>query len=94
MLDREMVRRHRGFWTPATLEEFWSGKSFQRADEGSELSYHLALFLLNAVAGGGRAAMKTLLTQARRDDSGFAAFTAAHGESPAEVVANLLGGVR
>ena len=90
VLDRETIRRHRAFWTPATIQEFWTGSSFQRPDEGSELSYHLALFLLNAVNGEGREAMATLLRQARREDAGFAAFTAALGLSPAEVVANLL----
>jgi len=91
VLDRELVRRHRVFWTPTLIQEFWTGESFHRRDEGSELSYHLSLFLLNAVAGNGREAMRLLLTQAKRDDAAFAAFTAATATSPAEVLTNFLG---
>jgi hypothetical protein len=38
----EMVAMHAAFWNEDTIQEFWSGKSFLRPDEGSMLSYDLA----------------------------------------------------
>jgi len=43
---REMHDRHREFWGDAEIQEFWSGKSFLRNDEGNELSYDLARILV------------------------------------------------
>lgn len=43
---REMQRRHRAFWGPQEIQQFWSGKSFLRPDEGNELSYDLARILV------------------------------------------------
>ncbi len=42
----QMRERHRAFWNAQTLQEFWSGKSFLRPDEGNELSYDLARILV------------------------------------------------
>lgn len=38
----EMVAKHAAFWDKDTIQEFWSGKSFLRPDEGNMLSYDLA----------------------------------------------------
>ncbi len=38
----EMYAKHRAFWNTQTIQEFWSGKSFLRADDGNMLSYDLA----------------------------------------------------
>jgi len=37
-----MARKHADFWNAETIQEFWSGKSFLRTDEGNLLSYDLA----------------------------------------------------
>lgn len=37
------------FWTPSTIQEFWSGKSFRRADDGQPLSYELAKLLVHLI---------------------------------------------
>jgi hypothetical protein len=37
---------HRQFWNEAHIQEFWSGKSFLRPDEGNLLSYDLARILV------------------------------------------------
>jgi hypothetical protein len=34
------------FWNEATIQEFWSGKSFLRPDDGQPLSYELAKLLV------------------------------------------------
>jgi len=43
---REIHARHQAFWGPAEIQQFWSGKSFLRPDEGNELSYDLARILV------------------------------------------------
>ncbi len=53
VLDREMVWRHQEYWTEDAIRGFWRGESFWYADEGQELSYHLAQFLLSAIYQGG-----------------------------------------
>lgn len=39
-----------GFFGPAELQEFWSGTSFRRADDGNMLSYELARILVDQLA--------------------------------------------
>ena len=47
---RQLHGRHRKFWGAGEIQEFWSGKSFLRADEGNELSYDLARILVSQFA--------------------------------------------
>jgi len=49
-IDKEMIERHRKFWGKDEVQEFWSGESFVRADEGQELSYHLAQFAVTTLS--------------------------------------------
>jgi hypothetical protein len=42
--------RHRKFWRSEEIQQFWSGKSFLRNDEGNELSYDLARVLVSQFA--------------------------------------------
>lgn len=42
--------RHQKFWRSEIIQEFWSGKSFLRSDEGNELSYDLARILVSRFA--------------------------------------------
>lgn len=39
----EMHEKHLAFWDETTIQEFWSGKSWRRPDEGNSLSYDLAV---------------------------------------------------
>ena len=43
----QMHARHQKFWGPAEIQQFWSGESFLRADEGNELSYDLARIIVS-----------------------------------------------
>ena len=43
----EMHAKHQAFWGEAEIQEFWSGKSFQRNDDGNLLSYDLARILVS-----------------------------------------------
>lgn len=38
------------FWNSQTIQEFWSGKSFLRSDEGQSLSYELARLMVQMLA--------------------------------------------
>jgi hypothetical protein len=38
---------HRQFWGPEEIQQFWSGKSFLRNDDGNALSYDLARILVS-----------------------------------------------
>lgn len=49
-MDNEMYARHRSFWGEEEIQQFWSGDSFYRPDEGQELSYHLAQFVVNTLS--------------------------------------------
>jgi len=41
----ELLDQHPDFWNEETMQEFWSGASFSRPDEGNGLSYGLAHLL-------------------------------------------------
>lgn len=49
-IDAKQLSKHEKFWSPVTIQEFWSGDSFNRVDEGNELSYELARYCLKALA--------------------------------------------
>jgi hypothetical protein len=49
-MDSRRLDEHRRFWNAGTIQEFWSGKSFQRVDEGHGLSYELARYCVRALA--------------------------------------------
>jgi hypothetical protein len=38
----ELHEKHVAFWNETTIQEFWSGKSWRRPDEGNMLSYDMA----------------------------------------------------
>ena len=49
-MDNERLAEHTLFWNAETIQEFWNGDSFNRTDQGSELSYELARYCLRALA--------------------------------------------
>jgi hypothetical protein len=46
----EMREKHLAFWGEEEIQEFWSGKSFYRPDDGCMLSYDLAQILVEIFA--------------------------------------------
>lgn len=64
--------KHRRFWGAAQIQEFWSGKSFHRADEGHMLSYDLARILVQQFAGDWER-FRAFVLAASRADGGSAA---------------------
>lgn len=47
---QQLVPRHRRFWTPETIQEFWSGAAYLRPDEGNELAYDLGRLMVNGLS--------------------------------------------
>jgi hypothetical protein len=45
----EMMERHRRFWGKREIQQFWSGASWKRPDQGNELSYLLAQLAVGAL---------------------------------------------
>jgi hypothetical protein len=65
----ETLAQHREFWNANTIQEFWSGKSFQRSDEGNALSYDLARAMVDLI-GRDWASFVRFARGAKREDGG------------------------
>lgn len=60
------------YWNESEIQDFWSGASFQRADEGLQLSYELARIMVELLARDWPP-FKSFVTNAHADDAGGAA---------------------
>jgi hypothetical protein len=65
----ELHEMHVKFWNRETIQEFWSGKSFLRADQGNLLSYELARILTGQFAEDWPA-FRAFALRANLDDAG------------------------
>ncbi len=87
--DGDSAKLQRTFWTPATIQGFWSGRAFHE-EETEKMSYNLAeLFvglLWREFGDLGR-----FIIAARRDDGGESAAREHLGISLGEVAAAVLG---
>jgi hypothetical protein len=68
----EIKAKHAAFWNVDTIQEFWSGKSFLRTDDGNMLSYDLAKRIA-ATAARDEAAFRAFLREADVADAGLSA---------------------
>jgi hypothetical protein len=50
LTPQQMNAKHRAFWDADKVQEFWSGKSWLRNDDGNMLSYDLARILVDEFA--------------------------------------------
>jgi hypothetical protein len=85
----KLHERLRRFWSSVSIQEFWSGESFHRPDEGNELSYELARIVVAQLARD----WKPFAQFARRADPADAGAAAAReclGLDLGEVVTALL----
>lgn len=78
------------FWNEETIQEFWSGKSFLRPDDGQPLSYELARVLVHLLDKDYER-LAQFCGQALREDAGEAAARAVFGTSLDELAAVVLG---
>jgi hypothetical protein len=86
----ERQRKHRAFWTEASLQRFWSGEAFFDPDEHQPNSYELAQTLVAGLSTE-RERFLAFVAQAARGDSGEAAARAVLGFSLSEAVGAYLG---
>ncbi len=77
------------YWHESEIQKFWSGASFQRADEGLQLSYELARIMVELLAKDWQS-FKSFVTNAHADDAGTAAAWAHLDMDLGELVCVLL----
>jgi hypothetical protein len=85
----QMHERHARFWGPAEIQQFWSGKSFLRPDEGNELSYDLARIIVSQFAADWER-FRPFVLAAQADDAGAEAAREHLGVDLGDVVTALL----
>jgi len=90
-LDHELVDRHRAFWTPMTIIEFWTGDAFSRPDEGQELAYSLAQILIRRIIGDFPKRFRQFLAEVDIADAGDAAARQYLDLSISDLAAGFLG---
>lgn len=66
---QQMHAMHLQFWGEAEIQQFWSGDSFHRPDDGQMLSYDLARVLVEKLAGDW-SGFERFASRAARDDAG------------------------
>ena len=72
LTPHQMHAKHRRFWGDAEIQQFWSGRSFLRNDDGNMLSYDLARILV-AQLSGDWPKFRAFALAANIEDSGAAA---------------------
>jgi hypothetical protein len=87
----ELHAKFREFWTPETIQEFWSGKSWLRPDEGNSLSYELATTFIGLAAKDDWARFAAFVNAAELTDAGDAAARQHLGYSVAQLAEAVLG---
>lgn len=89
-VQRELAKKRAAFWNAQTIQEFWSGKSFKRPDEGSELSYELAEAMTKLIARD-YAQYRAFMHAAQRKDAGSEAARTVLGFGLEDLAAAVLG---
>lgn len=94
VLNRELIGRHRAYWTPDNIQTLWAGTSFWSPDEGQELSYHLSRFIFTALYQSGTidpSRVSQFIANARREDAGQASAKEHLNLDLGEILSHLLG---
>jgi hypothetical protein len=86
----EMHEKHATFWDAAKVQEFWSGKSWLRADDGNMLSYDLARTIVGALAQDYPKFVRFANT-CDYQDGGAAALRAVYDVPPSALIAAKIG---
>jgi hypothetical protein len=68
---QELHKKHLNYWSPQMIQEFWSGESFKRTDDGNMLSYDLARLMVAQFAKDWEA-FKSFVLEADAVDAGAA----------------------
>jgi hypothetical protein len=86
---QEMRDKHLAFWGAQEIQEFWSGASFGRTDDGNLLSYDLARIMVEQMAKDWESFKRFVLT-ADRADAGASAASEQFGIELGECACALL----
>ena len=70
LTPRQVHAKHKAFWDAGKIQEFWSGKSWLRTDDGNMLSYDLARILVTEFASDWEP-FKRFALQAHMSDAGY-----------------------
>ncbi len=70
--SQQLHDRLLAYWNESEIQDFWSGASFQRVDEGPELSFELARIMVELLAKDW-ASFRNFASNAHLDDAGAAA---------------------
>lgn len=89
-LNAQRHYKHQNYWGESEIQEFWSGESFSRADEGNELSYQLAQLIVRSLAEDPKT-FYPLVINADQTDGGESSFINQLGYSLGDVIENILG---
>ena len=90
-LTKDLLKRHRDWWTPETVQEFWKGTVFHAPDDRQELGYSLAQILFRNLMTDYPRGVMTFLRQADAADAGNRALISSCGTSLSDSVAQFLG---
>lgn len=89
--DYERIKETLGtYWSAATIQDLWSGRGFNRQDEGQMQSYHLAKVLTRRLTGD-EERFRRFFGDANAADAGAAAVKKHYGLTLGELVADYLG---
>jgi len=89
-MDNERFAEHASFWNGETIQEFWSGESFNRTDQGSDLSYELARYCLRALSHE-YDVFAAFANAATFEDAGESAAVESYGGSLGGVISQFFG---
>ena len=89
-LTKERHIKHQQFWQEREIQEFWSGFSFSRPDEGSELSYQLAQLIVFSLSEDYTEFVE-FVNEATYSDAGEAAAIKVYGGSIGAVIHQYFG---
>jgi hypothetical protein len=85
---QQLYAKHLAFWNAQSIQEFWSGRSFLRTDDGNLLSYELARLMVEQL-GHSWEPFKQFVLAADGADAGAAAARQHLGIDLGEVVCAL-----
>jgi hypothetical protein len=86
----ELARKHSRFWNDETMQQFWSGKSYLRPDDGNLLSYDLAQRLI-ALIGQDHERLTRFVHQSSSQDAGSQAALEVLGMTLGELTEEAIG---
>ena len=93
-LDREKYDKHTRYWTPQSIQQFWSGESWRISVEANELSYNLAQVLWRKIEtdlSASREEIVKFVGSAHWDDGGESSFQRVFDLSLGALVEDFLG---